>query len=223
MLSDLGLPYPVGQLHGEALKQLQVSPENAVISAIIVVERYPIGEKRFRLFVYETEQELGRELDVVTTTGYCQAARQEGFTFRGRLKSCVVGKANGRSRVIFSETEILEILDEIGEVNCRPHASQGPLFADPALALPPFQMGTPSYRIESSQDEGGEKLAIITVEVTFDPRQAAARATKVRERFLDVMQAKFPRLLDELRDSAIALQVRIVAPGTLRLNIKPAA
>jgi hypothetical protein len=79
MLSDLGLPSAVGQQQGEALKHSQVSPEETIISAIIVVERYPIGEKRFRLFVYEREQELGRELGVEE---YLQALEQSAGTGR---------------------------------------------------------------------------------------------------------------------------------------------
>jgi len=78
MLSDLGLASPVGQRQGDTLHSA-VSPENAIISAIIVVERYPIGEKRFRLFVYEREQELGRELGVEE---YLQAIEQSAGTER---------------------------------------------------------------------------------------------------------------------------------------------
>ena len=79
MLSDLGLPFHIGQQEAEALKHSAVSPENTIISAIIVVERYPIGEKRFRLFVYEKEQELGRELSVEE---YLQAIEQAAGTER---------------------------------------------------------------------------------------------------------------------------------------------
>ena len=79
MLGDLGLPSRTGQQQAEALKHSQVSPENTTVSAIIVVERYPIGEKRFRLFVYEREQELGRELGVEE---YLQALEQAAGTER---------------------------------------------------------------------------------------------------------------------------------------------
>jgi hypothetical protein len=79
MLSDLGLPSPIGQLEAEALKHSAVSPESTIISAIIVVERYPIGEKRFRLLVYQREQELGRELGVEE---YLQALEQSAGTER---------------------------------------------------------------------------------------------------------------------------------------------
>jgi hypothetical protein len=79
MLSDLGLSSPIGQQRAEALKHLAVSPENTIISAIIVVERYPIGEKRFRLLVYEKEQELGRELGVEE---FLQASEQSAGTER---------------------------------------------------------------------------------------------------------------------------------------------
>ena len=41
-----------------------ISPQNRTISAVIVVERYGIGQKRFQLFVHEKEQELRRELTV---------------------------------------------------------------------------------------------------------------------------------------------------------------
>ena len=79
MLSDLGIPFStntstgqaeilkteqVAQGDGGAIEHLGMAPENAIVSAIIVVERYAIGERRFRLFVHEREQELGRELSV---------------------------------------------------------------------------------------------------------------------------------------------------------------
>lgn len=79
MLGDLGLPSRVSQQQAEALKHSAASPENIIISAIIVVERYPIGEKRFRLFVYEKEQQLGRELGVEE---YLQALEQSAGTER---------------------------------------------------------------------------------------------------------------------------------------------
>ena len=79
MLSDLGLPYSVAQRQAETIKHSTASSENTIISAIIVVERYPIGEKRFRLFVYEKEQELGRELGVEE---YLQTSEQSAGTER---------------------------------------------------------------------------------------------------------------------------------------------
>src|SRR5208337_3053818 len=79
MLSDLGLSSPIGQSQAETIKHSTASPENTIISAIIVVERYLIGEKRFRLFVYEREQELGRELSVEE---YLQALEQSAGTER---------------------------------------------------------------------------------------------------------------------------------------------
>ena len=86
MLSDLGLPSSTSQQEAEVLKHAAVSPENTIISAIIVVERYPIGEKRFRLFVYEREQELGRELRVEE---YLQAIAQSAGTERDLSLSLV--------------------------------------------------------------------------------------------------------------------------------------
>ena len=44
-----------------------------------MVERYGIGEKRFRLFVHEREQELGRELGVEE---YLELAEQSAGTER---------------------------------------------------------------------------------------------------------------------------------------------
>jgi hypothetical protein len=94
MLSDLGSPFPAnnGTGQGETLKtnevvggdkgaceNLTLAPENAIISAVVVVERYPIGEKRFRLFVHEREQELGRELGVEE---YRQSVEQSAGTER---------------------------------------------------------------------------------------------------------------------------------------------
>ena len=79
MLSDLGLSSPIGQSQAETIKHSTASPENTIISAIIVVERYPIGEKRFRLFAYEKEQELRRELSVEE---YLQALEDSAGTER---------------------------------------------------------------------------------------------------------------------------------------------
>ena len=91
MLSDLGFPslapkaQPVapsrtqGGTQGEEPPIKHPVPENAIISAVIVVERYAIGEKRFRLFVYDWEQKLGRDLGVEE---YRQAVEQSAGTDR---------------------------------------------------------------------------------------------------------------------------------------------
>ena len=93
MLGDLGLPSSADKIsridgpkpeeaapgQGEIRQHSAVAPENTIISAIIVVERYAIGEKRFRLFVHDREQELGRELDVEE---YSQAVEQSAGTER---------------------------------------------------------------------------------------------------------------------------------------------
>jgi hypothetical protein len=93
MLSDIGSPSLDGKIgriddpkteataqgHAEPRQHSAFAPENAIISAVIVVERYAIGEKRFRLFVYEKEQELGRELSVEE---YLQSVEQSAGTER---------------------------------------------------------------------------------------------------------------------------------------------
>jgi hypothetical protein len=97
MLGDLGYSFPVSTATGKGdLSRMEqvtlkggkmlrhhgdtpIAPENTTISAIIVVERYGIGEKRFRLFVHEREQELGRELGVEE---YLELAEQSAGTER---------------------------------------------------------------------------------------------------------------------------------------------
>lgn len=94
MLSDLGPPLSASTITGKGeisktehfaqgdggtTEHMAIAPENTIVSAIIVVERYAIGEKRFRLFVHEREQELGRELSV----GEClQSVEQSAGTER---------------------------------------------------------------------------------------------------------------------------------------------
>ncbi len=97
MLGDIGFSFPVntsagqgdiskaervhlggGKMHKHA-GDTPIAPENRTISAVIVVERYRIGEKRFRLFVHEREQELRRELGVEE---YLELAEQSAGTER---------------------------------------------------------------------------------------------------------------------------------------------
>lgn len=82
MLGNVGFSFPVdtttgqgdiskmeqvtlggGKMHRHQ-GQTPVAAQNRTISAVMVVERYRIGYKRFQLFVHEKEQELGRELTV---------------------------------------------------------------------------------------------------------------------------------------------------------------
>ena len=86
MLSDLGVPALAPKASPAYLSKTQggirgehLVPENAIISAVIVVERYAIGEKRFRLSVHDREQELGRDLGVEE---YLQAVEQAAGTER---------------------------------------------------------------------------------------------------------------------------------------------
>lgn len=91
MLSDLGFPSLVPKAgpvvpsrsqvgtQGERAPAKHLAPENSIISAVIVVERYAIGDKRFRLFVHDREQELGRDFGVEE---YLQAVEQAAGTER---------------------------------------------------------------------------------------------------------------------------------------------
>lgn len=75
MLNDLGF-LPSKNIRADST---QVAEDTPVISAVIVVERYMIGEKRFQLFVHEREQELGRDLDVEE---YARAVENSAATER---------------------------------------------------------------------------------------------------------------------------------------------
>jgi hypothetical protein len=68
-----------GATQGKEATVKHLAPENAIISAVIVVERYAIGEKRFRLFVHDWEQKLGRDLGAEE---YRQAVEQSAGTDR---------------------------------------------------------------------------------------------------------------------------------------------
>ncbi len=68
-----------GSTKGEEATVKHSVPENAIISAVIVVERYAIGEKRFRLSVHDQEQKLERDLGVEE---YRQAVEQSAGTDR---------------------------------------------------------------------------------------------------------------------------------------------
>ncbi len=82
MLGDLGFSFPVntagqgdinrieqvtlagGKTHRHDPAGQPVDTQNMSLSAVIVVERYPIGQKRFLLAVHEKEREIGRDLTV---------------------------------------------------------------------------------------------------------------------------------------------------------------
>jgi hypothetical protein len=48
----------------QSSRESTVAQQNATTSAVIVIEQYGIGEKRFRLYIHQREQELGRDLGV---------------------------------------------------------------------------------------------------------------------------------------------------------------
>lgn len=158
--------------------------------------------------------------DIVTLTGHCDAANQNGFAFRGRVQSSIFSAVD--ERVIFSEIEILDVLEELPDINCRAHASEGPLWSSPSVPRPPFRLGTPRFNIR--EDAESEKLhqVTVTVEVTFEPSRESARARKLHNTFYSVLDTKFPNILEELNASNIKLSVKCVPPGTLLNNPKQA-
>jgi hypothetical protein len=72
-------PKTQGATPGKQVTVKYLSPENAIIRAVIVIERYAIGEKRFRLFVHDWEQKLERDLGVEE---YRQAVEHSAGTDR---------------------------------------------------------------------------------------------------------------------------------------------
>lgn len=158
--------------------------------------------------------------DIVTLTGFCSLAEQQGFRFRGRLSSSVVDDSGTQKGVLLSELEVIEVLDRLPNVFCRPHASELSLWSTGSLSKPPFSMGAPQFKIWSPQQTG---IVRIGVEVNFDPISETVRADRFREQFVSTFSRYFSDRLDRLSDNGLRIEIEIVSPASLGLNIKPTA
>jgi hypothetical protein len=161
--------------------------------------------------------------DIVTVMGDCAVAGLPSFRFRGRVASSVVGRDGNRFRVLLSEIEMLEVLDQLADINCQAHYCEGQLWSDPDLPRPSFPMGLPRFRINAPTvlEEGSE--IDVAVETSFDPALNEARAGEIRERFAETIYRDFPRLVQDLAVRGATMNLRLLAPGTLRLFLKEAA
>jgi phenylacetate-coenzyme A ligase PaaK-like adenylate-forming protein len=161
--------------------------------------------------------------DIVTVTGYCKVADQAGFRFRGRDGSSAIARQSANSQVLMSEIEVTEVLDQLPDINCRPHASEQPLWSDHRLQKPPFRMGFPKFAIQPPGVNERNGNVTVFIETTFDPGLETTRADKLKNQFLDTLSAQFPGILERLRAFDMPLDVQLLAPDSLKLRIKSAA
>ncbi|MGO6795691.1 hypothetical protein ELH80_01115 [Rhizobium ruizarguesonis] len=157
--------------------------------------------------------------DFVTVTGYCGEAKQLGFVFRGREISSAVGRTESHSEVILSEIDLLEALEQLPDIAVRPHASEYQLWADPTIRRPPFRMGAPRFRLHTTSLQGTSRIEI-EIETTFDPAEDLARADKMREDLIALLQLERPDLPTKLDKYGMALSIHLSPPGSLNLRFK---
>lgn len=161
--------------------------------------------------------------DLVTVLGLCEKTNQIGFRFRGRAESSAIAYNGKNNEVLFSELEVIEVLDQLPDIGSRIHPSELQLWADSDLPHPPFRMGFPRFKIKPPSITQDTKKIEIAIETSFNPSVKKERAKDLREQFIKTLHADFPHLLDRLDAFETTLDVKLLPSGSLKLRTKASA
>jgi hypothetical protein len=159
--------------------------------------------------------------DVVSIRGQCPETGLTGFEFRGRATSTIWDIWHDKPRVLLSELDLIEVLDQLDDVYGRPHPSEIQLWDDSGLSAPPFRMGLPQFTIKRRDRKSDE--VEIAVEVVFDPNQEPKRANELKARIMGLLCAEVPRLAELMTSGQLRMVLELVPRRGLRLRSKLSA
>lgn len=159
--------------------------------------------------------------DIVTLDGICGSTGRPSFRFRGRATSSVVERG-ATPKVLFSEIEILEVLDRMNGVAHQMQASERRIWDTACCAKPIYAMGYPRYRIEVNEDDA-RVWAAIQIEVDFDPERAVTARAAFLSRFEELLDAENPAIATAREAGWLNLTISLHAGGSLPLSVKASA
>lgn len=161
--------------------------------------------------------------DIVTLNGICAKSGRMGFSFRGRASSSVVtGQGLGR-KVLFSEIEVLEALEQMPGVAHQMHVCEKNIWETAQVPKPDYAMGYPRYRLTAGEDGEGVAQAKLTVEVTFDFEHDRVRRKIFIDQLDEHLKREVPGLERALSVREVLLDVTLATVRDLRLWVKSSA
>jgi hypothetical protein len=159
--------------------------------------------------------------DIVTLRGTCGPTGRPSFHFRGRVSSSVIQRSEPRE-VLFSEVEVLEVLEQMSGVAHQTQASERRIWETSHHRKPDYAMGYPRYRINLSENSTAIR-ASIQIEVGFDPaREPTARAAFL-SRFKELLAAENPAIGPACESGWLVLEISLHAERSLPLSVKASA
>jgi hypothetical protein len=161
--------------------------------------------------------------DIVTITGLCSKTGRVGFRFRGRTASSVILRGGSVPSVLFSECEVLEVVEQLPDVSHQVHVSERQIWETANVPKPNYPMGYPRVRVAVDRDRGGPVIANITIEVGFAWESDLTRSSRFLDRFHELLGEEVPRLDSALSDGSLKLNVGLADDRRLNLWIKSSA
>jgi phenylacetate-coenzyme A ligase PaaK-like adenylate-forming protein len=149
--------------------------------------------------------------DLVTVGPICESTGLRGFNFRGRSSSSVWARVGEVDRVVFSEIDALEVLDQFEGVNRGKHTAEIQLWEGNSVPLPPFPIGAPRFRIDAKELCAPDCRINLAVELAFDPTNEDGQAQQLT---CDIATAAQSELSSNSSDVAVA--IRFVGPGGMK-------
>lgn len=145
--------------------------------------------------------------DVIRITDGCELVDDLGFMPVGRIRKSVIDRRRG---VLLPSALVLELIDELPEA-AREASTVLKLFSLDS------QFGTPRYTLEAVREEDGTIRAVLTLELNFNPRFFEPRAASIVEHLSVECCALTGCAKEAAAQGALKMEVRVVAPGTLRV------
>lgn len=161
--------------------------------------------------------------DIVTVTGRCIDTGKIGFRFRGRAATSVVTRAGTTLRVLFSERDVLEVVEHFPDIAHQIQTSERQIWETAQVPKPAYAMGYPRFQIEVKGSADCVVTANVLIEVTFDRTTQPLRGRRLVEHIHALLREEVPGINTAIAEGRLVLKVTLEDVGALGLRIKSAA
>lgn len=161
--------------------------------------------------------------DIVSLSGLCPETGKMGFKFRGRISSSVVIRQDSGRKVLFSEIEVLEVLEQMAGIAHHKHACERNIWETAKVSKPEYDLGYPRYQIEIDRISEDVARAKINIEVTFDYEINQSRRREFLDKFVELLMRETPGLEEALSTGTVVLDVELFPNRSLQMWVKTSA
>lgn len=185
---------------GEVVDPDSVRPLDEGVGYLLLTQLYPFVQMQPLIRYYTGD--LVRKIR-------SDCSNSMTFDFLGKTSNCVQWKPDGKAEWLLYSVDLYEIINELPDVRLYDTWPNIRSVKDTTVSSPPI------YTQTTSSEDARPFTITLAFELRYSPNFFQARAAELQNKIRDGLRQANSALARRLEETSVALDIRLVGPGTL--------